>query len=213
MTKILYILILCVFIFSCKKHSDNPVISTNPTPTTTFLDNLNDGDFTTNPIWTSNVSSSGCPLGTISVINGELKTYQANGSGCGNGAFIKINVNIPLSDSTKIQFDVKPTFSDVSGGAGVQNDEYPATINLWLATSNSDTVVIRFAYNYRGGASWTRPNYIVIAFPNCQRDVWMRNEKFVIRNYVPNAVKLVKVQVGGQGWNYEGYFDNIKIEN
>ncbi|OGU55870.1 MAG: hypothetical protein A2V66_18045 [Ignavibacteria bacterium RBG_13_36_8] len=178
-----------------------------------FTENFDDGDFTNNPAWTSNVTSSGCPLGTISVTNGELRTYQTNGSGCGNGAFIYIDVDILLSASTKIQFDVKPTFSDVSGGAGVQNDEYPAVINLWLVTSIGDTVIIRYAYNYRGGASWTRTNYIVIAFPNCQQNVWKRNEQFIIRDYLPNAVKIVKVQVGGQGWNYEGYFDNISIVN
>ncbi|MCK9212400.1 MAG: carboxypeptidase regulatory-like domain-containing protein [Ignavibacteriaceae bacterium] len=182
-------------------------------PPSSFSDNFNDGDFTNNPEWTANVNSSGCQLGTISVINGELKANQTNSSGCSSGSFIKINVNIPLSDSTKIQFDVKPTFSDVEGGAGVQNDEYPAVINLWLATSNVDTVVVRLAYNYRGGASWTGAKYIVVAFPACQQNVWRRNEQFVIRNYVPNAVKIVKLQAGGQGWNFEGYFDNIRIVN
>ncbi len=191
--------------------SDIKSITFNTNPV--FSETFGDGDFTNNPSWIANVSSSGCPLGTISVINGELKAYQTNGNGCGNGAFIMINVNIPVSNSTQIQFDVKPTYSNVAGGAGVQNDEYPAVINLWIVTSTSETVVVRFAYNYRGGASWTGSNYIVKAFPNCQQNVWRRNEQFVLKEHVPNAVKIIKIQAGGQGWNYEGYFDNIKIIN
>lgn len=43
--------------------------------------------------------------------------------------------------------------------------------------------------------------------------MWRRAEHFVVRDYVPEATCLSRIELAARGWDYEGYIDNVRIRN
>ena len=215
----IYILTLPGFL-TAENDSIHQITQTNPVRSSTndtiiyFEENFDDGDHTNNPVWHPDIRQS-CALDPpqILVENGVLKIYEANAGSCGTNASIIIDLDIPISDSTKIKFDVKPVYSSVDEGAGWLDVEYPVYFVLWFSDINNKFLRLRFGYNYRGGESFYSKDNISIAFPYCKQDVWLRNEVFTIRDYFPDAVSVKRLWIGGSGWDYEGYADNIIIFN
>ncbi|MBN1340189.1 MAG: tetratricopeptide repeat protein [Bacteroidales bacterium] len=179
-----------------------------------FSENFNDGDFTLNPEWKEDIRQTCAPEPpTIKVTDGVLRSFQAGAGTCGNNAAIETDLNIPVSDSTKIRFDVKPSYSTVDEGAGWFDVEYPAYIIIWLTDQDNRLMRLMFGYNYRGGESFYEKDNISLAFPSCRQDEWIRSEVFVLRKYYPAAKLIKRIKVGSSGWDYSGYFDNIMIFN
>jgi len=214
-----YILILPGFL-TAKNDSIDQITQSNSVRSSTndtiiyFEENFDDGDHTDNPVWQPDIRQAcALDLPQILVENGILKVLELTAGSCGNHASIEINLDIPVKDSTKIKFDVKPVYSSVDEGAGWLDVEYPVFVILWLADINNRFLRIRFGYNYRGGESFYEKDNISIAFPNCEQNVWLRSEMFTLKNYFPNAVSIKRLEVGGSGWDYEGYIDNILIFN
>ncbi|MCD4788508.1 MAG: tetratricopeptide repeat-containing sensor histidine kinase, partial [Bacteroidales bacterium] len=177
-----------------------------------FEENFNDGDFTNNPVWESRIHQACAPEPPqIIVTGGLLKAHQTDGGICGTSATINTKLNIVVSDSTKIQFDIKPSYSNVDEGAGYFDWEFPMQVSMSLRNAHNEWMNLIFGYNYRGGNSRFKKNIISIAFSDCQQDVWLRNETFTIRDYFPDAMFIQSITVGGNGWDYEGYIDNIVI--
>ena len=185
----------------------------SPIPsTTTFSDNFNDGDFTNNPHWGFFPGGEGCHVtGIADVVEGQFHILKTNAPGCGTGTQIEHALDLEVTENTKITFDINPVFSDVGDGAGWTNEEYPAFVDLRLWDATNDSTDVRFCYNYRGGLSHTNGHMIFVVFPDVPQNVWQRNQMFRLREYVPGAVRMSLIMVGGNGWDYEGYVDNINI--
>ena len=191
--------------------SDNTQYKSNDT-IILFEENFNDGDFTNNPAWTSHVTQKCAPKpAKIFVEDGILRIYQKDARTCGTGASIYIKMNIPVTESTKIKFDVKPTFSSVDEGAGWKDREYPVSVRLQLYNKYNEYLTLWFAYNYRGGESYYFKDFIRVAFTECLQDVWIRNEVFSIRDYFANATTIIGISIEGRGWDYDGSIDNIVV--
>ena len=213
---------LCIFILSELLFAQNDIAhelvegnsmnNLNGDTIFLFAEDFDDEDYSNNPIWQPDIRQAcALDLPQVSIENGVLKVLELTAGSCGTNASIEINLNIPLSDSTKIKFDVRPVYSSVDEGAGWLDVEYPVYIILWLTDINNRFLRLRFGYNYRGGESFYEKDNISIAFPNCGQNAWLRNEVFTLKNYFPDAVSINKLEVGGSGWDYEGYIDNISI--
>jgi|GEM_PF-6254023 len=187
--------------------------TTIPT-TTNFTDNFEDGDFTNNPHWDFFPGGEGCHVtGTADIVSGQFHVLKTNAPGCGTGTQIEHSFNLEVTDNTKISFDINPVFSDVGDGAGWTDEEYPAFVNLRLWDANNDSTDIRFCYNYRGGVSHTNGTIIFVVFPDVPQNVWQMNQMFKLHDYAPDAIRISKIYIGGNGWDYEGYVDNINISS
>lgn len=179
-----------------------------------FHENFNDGNFTHNPTWEVTAVRMCAPdPPKLSVVDGVLSISQQNARTCGNWAHISIHPDIPVSENTKIQFDVRPSFSSVEEGSGYKNEEFPIMIRLRLLNQMGEYLSIWFCYNYRGGKSYFYKDNVKLVFPNCTRNKWIRNEVFRLRNFFPDAKSIIELQVASAGWDYQGYADNIKIYN
>lgn len=177
-----------------------------------FYEDFNDGEYTRNPIWREDIRQTCAPEAPrLIVANGVLSSYQSGGGTCGTNAAIEVDLNIPVTSSTRIMFDVKPTFSTVDEGAGWFDVEYPVYVILWLIDEDNRLLRLMFGYNYRGGESFYEKDNISMAFPNCRQDEWLRNEVFVLRKFYPSAKTIKRLKIGSSGWDYEGSFDNITI--
>ena len=181
-----------------------------------FSDNFNDSNFANNPHWDYYPIIVGCtPVGTVEVLNGAFHVLKTGSNSCGTGTFIEHALDMDIADSAKITFDINPVFSDVGGGAGYTSEEYPAYVDIRVKDAKGDSSDVRFCYNYRGGTSHTNSatKIMFVVFPNVSQNVWLRNQVFKIKAYAPTAVKIIRVLMGGNGWNYECYVDNIVISN
>jgi hypothetical protein len=184
------------------------------TQLTSFSENFNDGNFTDNPKWNLSAGGTGCwSPGIREVVNGEFHVKDTDSPGCGHSTMIDYQMNMVVTEKTTISFDVKPVYCDVRNGAGDTNEEYPCHIQLELYDKNNNFLRLWFCYNYRGGSSLTTSNYIRVSFPNVKQNEWQRNQTFNIRKYFPDAVSLRRIYIGANGWDYEAYFDNIRISN
>lgn len=189
---------------------DNIESITFGTNTSGFSDNFNDGDYTNDPVW--DVWNEDDIPGTIEIVDNDYVNFKrVNAGGNGGSVLLEKELDIALTNSTYVKFDANPVFSDVGNGAGWNDGEYPINLYLYLEDAESNELILRFCYNYRGGSSSTEDDYIRVSFPECEQNVWLRNQQFTIKDYFSQAVKIKKIRIGGNGWNFEGLIDNIEI--
>lgn len=194
---------MCFAMLSTAEHRDT---------TYYFEEDFNDGDFKTNPAWKINAVSMCAPRAPkVQINDGVLCISQQNARTCGNWAQIIMDLDIPVNENTKIQFDVRPSYSTVDEGSGYKNEEFPIMIRVRMLNQMDEYLSIWFCYNYRGGKSYFYKDNVKLVFPDCKKDEWIRNEVFRFRNFFPDAKKIIELQVAAAGWDYKGCADNIKI--
>jgi hypothetical protein len=174
-----------------------------------FSDDFDDGDFTNDPAWS--VDNNDDLPGELDVIDDALQILRTNAGGNGGTTGISKTLNIPITQDTRVNYDVKATFSDVSGGAGFGDGEYPISVEVVLQRDDGSMARLRHAYNYRGGANKDEGDFIQIVFPDVEQDTWLRDESFRVREHFPEAETITELRIYGNGWNYEGWADNVSI--
>jgi hypothetical protein len=186
---------------------------TPPTSSCVIQDKFNDGDFTANPIWNTDIWGLSLSPGTVDVENGELHIKQSGARKNGNGAGIYMDLDIPIAgEKAVLTFDVKSIYSTVPGGSGDGNLDYPACLVLTLQDTNGQEEQLGIGYSYRGGYSGFapgNPNIYIVGYGNVSQDTWLRGESIVVQDYCPTASKVTSIWIGGMGWDYESRFDNI----
>ncbi|WP_340106298.1 InlB B-repeat-containing protein [Rhodohalobacter sp. 8-1] len=179
--------------------------------TAIFTDDFNDGDFTSDPTWAA-MPGSIVPA-SLFVENGEFGVIRSGAGGSGSCGAIETPVNLTITDSTTVNFDVKASYSSVADGSGFNNGEFPINVRLYLERGNGDDGILQLSYNYRGGSDRTSGNLIQRGFGDVTQGVWLRNQQFNVLDNYPDAVKITKIWIGGCGWDFEGYVDNLSISN
>lgn len=176
-----------------------------------WSDDFSDGDFTNNPSWTE--SNSDDVPGIVEVTGDEhyVRFFRDAPGGNGGNIALEQDVSLFVDKSSTITFDVNPVYSNVVGGAGGGNGEYPVEIRLFLRDQEQNHLQLLFCYNYRGGASLYQDDFIRVAFPHCEQNVWIRDESFRIRDYFPQAVLIEKIELAARGWDFEGCVDNLAL--
>ena len=174
-----------------------------------FVENFDDGDFINNPKWIEDNKDD--RPGEVKVANKALKVVRTGAFGNGGGVGIKKSLKLPINNSTMVIFDVKASFSDVRNGSGDKNREFPISVSIIVRLEDGSDAEIRYAYNYRGGSNKKEEKLVQIAKGDVEQDAWLRAESFNVRSHFPTAQEITKIKIFGNGWNYEGWADNIKI--
>lgn len=170
---------------------------------------FDDNDFVATPAWTPVFPDAGTT--TFSITSGELRVTRAGAGGAGRGALLEVLMDRAVTGTTEIALDVKAISASLSAG-GVTHYEYPA--NVVVTVQNADNSQTRLYYGFTISGGTTAENtataaYEVTPVPAGQ---WAREQRFVIRALAPNAVKVVGVGVGGIGWDYDAWYDNIRVQ-
>ncbi|MBN2405227.1 MAG: hypothetical protein JXE06_06575 [Coriobacteriia bacterium] len=186
-------------------------IMAGPAGALDWSDDFDDGDFTSDPTWIEDNHDDHPGIVEVAGAEDYVRFYRDVPYGNGGGIELVHALNLGITDETAVKFDVNPVYSDVGDGAGWHNGEYPIEVRLHLRNAAGDELQLAFCYNYRGGASLTQSDFIRVAFPYCQQNVWLRNEEFTIRDYFPQAETITRITLAARGWDFEGYADNVRI--
>jgi hypothetical protein len=144
---------------------------------------------------------------------------RSNSGGSGQSLELGTPVNIPVTDYTRLGFDVKVGSSSVANGCGFICTEYPAIVILALDLSNGQHQDLWFAFNDDGGMSQIYPGGIgysggpirIEAVGNAPAQRWLRNVTRRIKDYVPTATRITGIHLLGDGWDFESWLDNIYV--
>lgn len=208
---LLLFLLLCSVLFLLITVScDDPTTPDSGTdsPEGNFLEDFDDGDYdgwSYHEDWSYSEGSH-----AVEVSDGALKIERREARGA-HGIFgIEQDVSIPVDDSTEIMFDIQAAYSNVRGGSGDNNTEFPANISLTLATDDGEKT-LRFAYNYRGGSDKEFEDGYQVGIGDAPEGEWLREEKYRITDYFPTASEVTNIDIFSKGWDYTGYVDNLVI--
>ncbi len=182
-----------------------------------FHEDFNDGDVSTDPTWDVGFSK-GCMPSTaiVEIESGELHIIQQDTRSCGNAAWLSMDLNEPINGrGAVLQFDVKSIYSNVAEGSGYGNTEYPARVDLLVQDETGQQRQLLVGYSYRGGASETTEDMVVIGYGDVPQGIWLRDQVIDLWDYWPDywpePVTIQKILLVGSGWAYESRFDNVSL--
>ena len=160
-----------------------------------WSDDFDDGDYTNDPAWTER-NFDDAP-GTLEIAGSDdyLRIYRDVSGGNGGTTGVEIELSLYVSERTSVSFDVNPVHSNVVGGAGYHDSEYPIEVHLYLLDTSMNPLELLFCYNYRGGASLYEDDYVRVAFPDCEENEWLRQQSFRIREYFPQAAFVERIML------------------
>lgn len=182
--------------------------TTQPLPAS-LVDHFDDGDFTANPTWNA-VNLDDRP-GSVEVFDGYVRWTRSNALGNGGAVGIDIEVDIPVTDATTATFDVLATSRDVGDGCGWTCGEFPANVMLYLENELGEAFRLRYAFNYGTALEdKQQDDYRQIATAVPQGE-WARDFAFNVRDGWPEAARINRVHLFGNGWNFDGGIDNVAI--
>jgi PKD repeat protein len=181
---------------------------------TTFSEQFTDGDYTQNPAWSQVIGNYGTRL--YEIVNGEMHIQRTNAGGSGEGTLLATPVNIPVDNNTAIRFDVKPVSASVANGCGFTCQEHPVNIMLDVERADGSTWQLWYSYNVNTAYDMSWPdgwyeNVTIVGEGDLPSNVWLRNQEKVIRDTFPDAVRITKISIGGVGWDYDGWYDNLAV--
>jgi len=143
------------------------------------------------------------------VENQALKIKRFNAIGVIDTVGIFQNFNMEIDDNTLLSYDVKLSGANIP----LPDPSYPAYCDLHLQLENDSLALLRYAYETRSGKNKESDYFIQIANDTLILDEWQTAETIDIREHFPTAKKLLKLFIGGSGWEFESRFDNILLEN
>ncbi len=152
--------------------------------------------------------------GTIvsGVEGGALRVYRSGSSGAFGNIGYRRSVSLPVDADTRVRFAIYPVSSSVRNYTGDGNGEYPAQVAIKCSTPNGPFTFI-IAYNEdavdRPNRSWGDGCQI----SRTRVQGWLTNESYGIRDYVPNATEITEIDLLSSGWDFEGQWDSLTIED
>ncbi len=185
-----------------------------------FIETFDDGEFTSNPAWFFRYLPS-VGTATVGASTGALQVRRSGAGGSGQAIALETALDLAVGNQTAISFDVKVVSSSVPGGCGFICTEYPAMVTLLLELEDGSGLDLWLAYNNDGGYSQVYPGGIglaggpiwIVANGAAPTNEWLRDERFVIRDLVPTARRITAIQLYGAGWDFEGWYDNVRISD
>lgn len=182
----------------------------SPTSAEQLVDDFNDGDYAASPAWSIEINDPEIP-GTVSAVDEYAHFVRTGAGGNGGSTGIGIVVDIPVTDSTTVEFDAIASSRTVGDGCGWNCGEFPANVELLLEDATGGEYRLRYAVNY-GDAVEDRYSadfkQIATSIP---QGVWNRGLLFRIRDSWPNVTRITAVRLYGSGWDFDGGIDNITI--
>ena len=176
---------------------------------TSFSDDFDDGDYTSSPEWL--VDNDDDYPGEVSVEDGAAKFYRTGAGGNGGTVGLYKDLNIEVTGSTKVSFDAKAVSRSVGAGCGWTCGEYPANVQLTVEDEAGNEYVAKYSVNYGSDIEdKERSDFKQFAI-SIPRDTWERGITYTITDAWPQATRITKVVIYGNGWDFEGYVDNLAI--
>jgi len=145
----------------------------------------------------------------LNVENLALKVHRSGSGGSVDTVGISHNLDIPVDDNTTVSYDIKPVYSSIP----IAGENYPIYVELSLSLADTLPATLRYAYNYSGGKNIKTSDFIQTAQGDAAENEWLFGESFNVRDNFPTATRITNIMIGGSGWDYEGFADNIVIEN
>jgi len=137
----------------------------------------------------------------------QIKRWNAGGSTDTLG--ISIALDIDVEDSTKVMFDARILESSIP----VNSDgDYPFYFKLNVELDDASEVLFKYAFDNRSGNNFSSDTLVEVVKP-VKIDSLYVERSFNIREYIPTASKITRMWVGGSGWNFESFVDDIIIQS
>ena len=177
--------------------------------TTDFFDAFTDKNYTENLAWTAQNNDD--RPGSVDMSNDYPRFLRGGVGGNGGSVGIDMNVDIPVTLDTSVQFDVLANSRSVGAGCGWTCGEYPANVRIYVEDAAGNEHIVQYSYNY-GSAIQDRNDSVMTRFSySIPQGTWSRNLKYNIKEAWPQAAKITRVYLFASGWDFDGAVDNIKI--
>lgn len=183
---------------------------------------IQNGDFSSGlTFWTKEIDPGCAGTRTAEIISSdgsysqvlEVKSQGAGGCGGSSGVSQTLNVSIGSSTSATLSAVVKAISSTVVSGCGYQGTEFPVAIFVTYVDTSGMEKYLVFGFYYASGTCGNPsvdPNVTWVS-TRVPQNSWYSFDSGNLKNLIPNASRLTKINVRGSGWDYTGRADNLNL--